>query len=650
MFIGLKEITLLIKSNNNRTMSSSIKKAFEKKVDGSGLAIFRVAYCLVLFTEVIHLYSTRHLVYDNIPFIQPYEIDLSLPLIIWAIVVFFLMIGLFSRLASIINYILSLVLIGTITSFEYHMFYVYMGINFLIMFLPINIKFSVDQLINKLKYSNTKFQFKPETNVRQLYYFAPLLIAVGLVYIDSVFYKLSSPMWRSGLGVWLPSSLPMISISDKTWLLNNEFLVKFTGYLTIVFEGVFIFTFFRKKWRLPLIILGLLLHIGILLEFPIPQFALGMCSFYILMVPISIWKKLLNRTNLNETPNLKVYYDSECPLCIRTKLTVEHLDNFNRILFLPVQTEAVNESCLSDYSENELLENIFSVNKNGKVFSGLDTYLQIFKSIWYLYPLYLLISLPGIKQIAAKIYSIVAKNRATTRCTEENCGYTPPVYNKTEDIKLMNNLNWHNVQLSLWTFFLVFCISLQSMYIIRTISKMPFYSSIEQKIGFPAQAPVIIAKKIIKLTSPYSKQLLGLTAHPVFMDGHFKNYNHIVNVAYFQKDNSEINLPIMTDKGNPSRFNKSFVWVNWTFRVNGPNINQDHLENGIKDYTAFWAKKNGVDLTNAKFEILVKKVDVPSEWSRNFILEQESHPWISGGFVEWKDGQFYPNIKIIEDL
>ena len=114
-----------------------LKKAYSTKIDASGLAIFRILFGLTLFLEVVQIFYFRHLIYDKIPYIQPSEIDLGIPLIVWLIVIFFLIIGFFTRWITIINYLFSLVFIATIHSYEYHMFYVYMGVNFLLIFSSI---------------------------------------------------------------------------------------------------------------------------------------------------------------------------------------------------------------------------------------------------------------------------------------------------------------------------------------------------------------------------------------------------------------------------------------------------------------------------------------------------------------------------------
>ena len=98
-----------------------IKKLYNKKISATGLAIFRICYGLVLFSEIIQFYYFRHLIFDFIPYIVEPEIKFKFPIVVWGISVLFIIFGFFTRQATIVNYILSLLFIGSIKTFEYHM-------------------------------------------------------------------------------------------------------------------------------------------------------------------------------------------------------------------------------------------------------------------------------------------------------------------------------------------------------------------------------------------------------------------------------------------------------------------------------------------------------------------------------------------------
>lgn len=622
------------------------KRLYNKKIDASGLAVFRVAYGFVLLCEVIQLYYFRHLIFDKIPFLVPSEIDFSIALIAWMITIVFIIFGLFTKQATIINYLFSLVFIATIDTYEYHMFYVYMGVNFLLIFTSISKSFSLDSLLLKLKYSNTRFTYKPPKKTSVLNYFIFPLAAIAFVYFDSIFFKLTSHNWMSGLGMWLPASLPQVTHIDSSFILNQKWFVLGLGYLTLLFEAIFIFTFFRKRWRVPLLIIGIGLHLGIIIEFPLPWFGLGVIALYILMVPVSWWINLKNRLKFKK-PGLTFFYDEECPLCNRTRIILSHLDYFEAIEFKGVQTFGFEDDRLKQLSKDELLDNIYSITKKNRLLSGVDTYKKSFKYIPLLFPLGLLISIPGIYHLAKATYKKIAKNRFIDRCTEENCGFIPPSFPMNNDeMKILKSLRLIDLK--------VYGISVGVLFFILLQLNVTYNSKLIRIIkNYSGLSEIVLVQKmdvLSDLITNKSRTFFGITSHPVFMDDHFNNYNHIIAIEAQFVNGEKVFLPIIDKEGKPDFYNYSFNWVKWTWRVNSPNIDPEKLSNGVRDFTAFWVYKNNLDLKNIRFNVKVKKIEIPEEWEKDFLKKKLAKPWISGGYVEWKNEEFYSHIKDIESL
>jgi len=626
-------------------VSKFLKKSYDREIDGTVLAVFRIAYSFVLLCEIAQMFYFRHLIFDKIPFLEIAEINFAIPISIWFLSVLFILFGAFTRFFTILNYLMSLILIGSIGSFEYHVFYAYMGVNFLLIFLPVSQCFSIDRLLQKLKYSNTTFQYNPSKKVRQLYYFSPVFVAIGLVYFDSIFVKLTANSWLHGLGMWMPSSFPMMVQVNITSLLNCNYIMLFLGYLTLVFEALFIFLFFRKKFRVLMLLIGIGLHVGILITFPIPWFALTFIALYLLLVPILFWQKVFKSPDSKKT--LKFFYDSECPLCIRTKIIISHFDFFNKIEFKTVQFDASEEVSLKDFDRTTLLDDIHSIDLRGNVYSGVATYIQVFQRIFYLAPLSILLRLPGIYYLCKKAYAFVAKNRTTDRCTEENCGYNPPELPDDSQIKLLQNFTVNDLKFKLFKY-LIYALSLSQIIIILN---SPLLHNLYNKIGINnSKFQTYLSVTNTNLIS-VSKPLFGLTSHNVFIDDiHYKGYQHIIAVVYKSKKSEEIWLPIIDKNGQPSCYNYGTNWRKVSFSMNSPTIDQKTLNNGVRDFTAFWAGKNGIDLKDATFLIKVKKIDSPKGWEKDFLNKQIAKPWIDGGFVQWKDNQFSAKIKDIESL
>ena len=616
-------------------MIKFLKRCFDKQIDGTGLGIFRIIFFSVLLCEVIQLFNFRHLIYDTIPFIKTYEINFFVPLIIWMLVLMFMITGIFTRMASVINYIMCLMFFSSAQGYSYHMFWIYITISFLSIFLPISQTLSIDRLLKKLKYSNTQFRFSPSSSVSKLSYYIPIIVGIAFVYLDSTFFKIASPMWRQGLGMWKPASLPFMVWRDTSVLLNSEFLVKFMGYLSIAFEFAFLFLFPFKKFRLVLMMIGVSLHIGILIVFPIPYFAIGFGALYILMVPVYLWRRLFYSTAGKE--KLTFYYDAECPLCARTRIVVEHFDIQKRIEFKSVQYYAALNPALKDISEEALLNDIYSVDKNNKVYHGIDTYIQVFSKIFYLIPLSIILRLPGIYHIGQKVYGYVAKNRTTEHCTEDNCGYAPPpLPAKDTELKLLNNLTLYDLKFS----FVV--IGLSTLIIFQCL--VSYNSSVFLKLRQISKIErTMVGRGLAKITTSsasISRPFLGITSHDVFLDGHFEGYRHIIALSRIDEAGNEVFLPITRPSGQPGSYLIGPTWCHWGWAVLYRGEDMKRLETGIRNFTAFYAVTKGIGLKQSEFIVKVKTIDEAKAWEYDFLKKQIAKPWKNIGTVSWNENVF----------
>ncbi len=614
-----------------------IKKSYEKRVDATGLALFRILYGIVLFFEIRLIYFYRHLIFDRIPYLVPYEIDFSYPLIIWMGVALLIAFGKYTRIATLLNFTLSLVFIGTISTYEYHMFYIYQGINLLLMFLPVSQVMSLDRLSLKLKHSTLKNTYTPPTKVTQWAYFTPILMALAFVYLDSVFYKFSSPLWKNGLGMWLPSSLPMITHSDTTFLMNQRWLVMSLGYLTMVFELLFIFLFWFKWARIPLFVIGIGLHLGILLEFPIPLFAIGVIGIYFLLLPVKYWKKISGFFEA-KTPSLTFYYDEENLFHVRGKIIVDSLNIFKRIQCLGIQTHAKKDPILGKVKGNKLLNEVQVVTKGGKHFSGFDAYLKAFGQGAF-FILAWILAIPGIKHLGKWLYSkFTSKNKGTSYLQS-----IPPVPLSSKNRKIFSNLSVQDIKVPILALMICLIVGMQAI-----VTMGSFLSITRTQANAEDQTRQRLYKSYLDVHK-HSKPIFGITNHALFMDYHFNNYNHNLALTY-EKDGKETFLPIVNEDGSMGDLVSGFIWAKWGFRVNSAYINPNTLQRGIRDFTAFWAHHNNVDLNKAKFNVKVKLVENTTKWQKDFYRKQQARPWLDGGYVLWENRNMKSFIKDIEQI
>ncbi|MGB1218387.1 MAG: thiol-disulfide oxidoreductase DCC family protein [Flavobacteriales bacterium] len=393
-------------------------------------------------------------------------------------------------------------------------------------------------------------------------------------------------------------------------------------------------------------LIGVGLHFGILLVFPIPLFALTYISIYLLLIPISFWDYVF-KSKKSYKKKLSVFYDAECPLCVRTKLVVTHFDSRNRIEFKTVQSDSINNSALKKYDKENLLSDIHCVDQKGKVRKGIDTYIKILNLIWWTRPISLFLRLPGIYQLAKKLYEFIAVNRNTKRCTEDNCGYNPPNIINNDTLKILKNFTISDLKKYVLVLILISFCTFQSL----AIYKSPMVRNLKLRIAY---ADTTVDKVIMRISTSIlnkSKVFFGITPHAVFIDNiHYKNYNHIIAIVHRDQNGSEKWLPITNKDGYVDTYAYGTNWAFYGFRVNSANINPESLISGIERYTAFWAHKNQINLEDAKFIIKVKKIDSPKEWKKDFLNKQIDKPWQDGGYVLWKDKEMSSFVYDIEAI
>lgn len=256
--------------------TESLQAYMSKQISGIGLGLFRITFFSILLLEIIELFQFREI------FFQGQTVLYSIGLFVWAVALLGVIAGVNLRAASLVNFLLTVLIIGHFKEYEYHIDYVYLGISFLSLWIPMGSRLSLDNYFGR-----TEVKAVPV-----VYYQILIFIGLASIYFESCFHKIESDVWIQGLGVWLPTSLPQFSSVNWGWMLENKALVLFLGYLTLFFEGSFVFLMWSKRFRLLLLLVGMGLHVGILVVYAIPYFALAMLSLYWLLVPDSWFKKL----------------------------------------------------------------------------------------------------------------------------------------------------------------------------------------------------------------------------------------------------------------------------------------------------------------------------------------------------------------------
>lgn len=556
-------------------------------------------------------------------------------LCLWGIIASFIVAGYRYQFSIICNYIFWIVFVNFTTmqrDFDGGFDSFMTGAGFFLIFMPAGRAFSLDNLRFKLSTPFVHYSSYPKPTVTRLAYYLPVWICLGFLYFDSAIHKLFAEHWLNGLGSWLPSTQPYyVSAIDMSALLNQELLQKTIGYTILIFQFTFLFFFSDRRFRVIYLVVGIGLHLGITLSLNIYPFGLGMLVFYILLVPFSWWRCLSELMTARQ-PALTVFYDQLCPLCNRTVLILNHFDLFSRIEFKNAQQHAANYPALAVISPETLLTDLYAVDANSnRIYSGLETYIQIFLKMIYLAPIGMVLSLPGIHYFAAQKYRAIADSRIRISCTAECL----PTSTKLEDNSLYHQIFEIFAALKPKAF------SRKLTKIIITLIVLQINSSIHYgliyRLNFdakhsPFSAPLSQASNALIMVS---LTFFGITPHALYLHDHFAGYDRILAITYTDQNGAERWLPFVNEQGRLLAPNWGRVHSMWANIAVTPTINNARLHKFIMKVTAFWGKKIGLNLDKTVFHIKLKKIDAPTHWVYDQLHKNFAAEWTTIGDVKW---------------
>lgn len=590
-----------------------------REIPATGLALCRILFSSVLFLEVTQLFRFRSLVFYKLPYLDYLTNDPTPFLLAWMGAIIFLILGLYTRTAAIINYFFTVLIIGSFSDYEYHIDFIYLSTNFLFIFLPISRRFSLDGLRESLRYSRPEKIYRPKSTASQLAYFAIPFASISLVYFDSIGYKWPQPMWRHGLGLWTPASLPQMTWLNLSFILNHEWLVKGMGFLVIYFESIFPFTFAIKKLRPIYLLVGLALHFGIFIAFPIPLFALGVCALYITMVPVGWYTALWHRLRAPFAIGVCTYRSTSL-FQTRLRVLLEHFDLFERLSFKSDSSRPDAENPFDGFSFQRLDSEMTPKE-------GIEAFLIAGSILPPFAPLLKIAAFLPIRGFCAKLITLFLEGDKVPESSRVNQPLTSW---------------WERQHVRFAAALFVFYIGTEALTFMRT------------PLAHAALGTILPQDKIAELDQSISRMhqftrpLLGITSHPVFVQAHFANYKHLIALVQEDKETGQSTwLPLINDRGRADHYLSGRTWVKWTWRTVGPDINLTILKAGIKDFSKYWLEQHGLTDQDVRFQIKVRATEAWFEWRPDIVEQQAHQTWNTVGIAEWKSGTFSSEIQDI---
>ncbi len=120
---------------------------------------------------------------------------------------------------------------------------------------------------------------------------------------------------------------------------------------------------------------------------------------------------------------IEMFYDGDCPLCMRETRLLRRMDRKNRIQFTNIADKGFDASAVGK-TQPELMAQMHGRLADGTWITGVEVFRRLYAAVGF-GPIVWLTRLPMIKQLLDLGYRIFAKNRLrlTGRCNEA-CGIT----------------------------------------------------------------------------------------------------------------------------------------------------------------------------------------------------------------------------------
>lgn len=123
--------------------------------------------------------------------------------------------------------------------------------------------------------------------------------------------------------------------------------------------------------------------------------------------------------------DIEVFFDGDCPLCLREARLLGRLDRRGRIRFVDIAADGFDRSSV-DVTWQALMDRIHARLPDGAIIDGVEVFRRLYGIVGF-GPLVALTRLPGVSQLLDLGYRWFAKNRLrlTGRCRDGACDLHP---------------------------------------------------------------------------------------------------------------------------------------------------------------------------------------------------------------------------------
>ena len=121
-----------------------------------------------------------------------------------------------------------------------------------------------------------------------------------------------------------------------------------------------------------------------------------------------------------------VFYDGGCPLCRREIMHYQRIDRERRIQWTDIQQEPDTLQA-HGLSWQQAMQRMHVRDSDGRMASGANAFAALWRHIPRYSFLARIVALPGINWTAEQVYSVFARRRYRSRCSDQVCADSDPL-------------------------------------------------------------------------------------------------------------------------------------------------------------------------------------------------------------------------------
>ncbi len=276
-------------------MSLSLKTYLNKTIHAAPLAVFRIAFGIMMcfgmlrfwyhgWIETLYIQPKFHFSYYGFEWVKPLGNYTYLLFVICGLSTLFIALGLKYRIA-IITFFLSFTWIELMDKTTYLNHYYFISLlSFLMIFLPANSHFSVDNIFRK-----KSFEHIPKWTIDSV------KLLLGVVYFYAGLAKINSDwLFRAQpLKIWLPSKYDLPLIGDT--LMHQNWFHFAMSWCGMLYDLAIPFLLLYRKTRLFAFVMVVFFHVFTRVLFPIGMFPFIMIVSTLIFFDHGLHKKIIYR-------------------------------------------------------------------------------------------------------------------------------------------------------------------------------------------------------------------------------------------------------------------------------------------------------------------------------------------------------------------